>query len=136
MQLIYIAAFVCPLSAYALHMAYPMEKSSSIAMTVRAANESDIKEVVEVVLSAMPHDPQWVYRFPYRKRYSKEHLKYTKLLFGGFLNQTWDDWQVMVVEAPSLEDPNVTKIVSISVWDVSFRNRRKHGQSYISQDRW
>ncbi len=41
----------------------------------------------------------------------------------------------MVVEAPRSEDRNVTKVVSIAVWDVSFRNRRKHGQAYIPQDR-
>ena len=104
-------------------------------MAIRAANLSDIEKVLEVVLSAAPYDPQWDYRFPYRKKYPEEHLKYTKLLIECFLDQTWDDWQVMVVEAPSLEDCNVTTIVSISVWDVSFRNRRKHGQEYIPQNR-
>ncbi len=135
MQLKYIVGFVCPIFAYALHIAYPIKTSLPIAMAIRAANLSDIEGVVEVVLSAMPHDPQWDYRFPYRKEYPKEHLKYTKMLFECFLNQTWDDWQVMVVEAPSLEDRNVMKVVSISVWDVSFRNIHKHGQAYIPQDR-
>ncbi len=135
MHLSYIVGFVCAISAYALDTAYPIRTSSPTAMAIRAANLSDMEEVVEVVLSAMPHDPQWDYRFPHRKEYPKEHLKYTKLLFECFLNQTWDDWQVMVVEAPSVEDRTVAKVVSISVWDVSFRNIRKHGQAYKPQDR-
>ena len=135
MQRKYIVGFVCPSSAYALYVAFPIQTSSPIVMAIRAANLSDIEEVVEVVLSAMSHDPQRDHRFPYRKQYPKEHLKYTRLLFECFLNQTWDDWQVMVVGAPSLENRNVTKIFPISGSDASSRNRRKYGQAYIPQDR-
>ncbi len=92
MQLKYIVGFVCPIAAYAFHVAYPIKTSLPIAMAIRAAKLSDIEGVVEVALSAMPHDPQSNYRFPYRKKYPEEHLKYTKLLFGCFLSQIWDDW--------------------------------------------
>ncbi len=84
-------------------------------MAFRAANLSDLEEVLETVLSAMPQDPQWHYRFPYRKEYPEEHLKHTRMLFGYLLNQTWDDWQIMAVEGPSVEDSNMTRIVSIPV---------------------
>jgi hypothetical protein len=75
---------------------------------------------VDVVLAAMPLDPQWNWRFPYRDQYPEDNYKYTKMLFEYFLDPEWDDWTVMVIEAPSNEDPNVSKIVAFSVWDISY----------------
>ena len=99
-------------------------------MAICTANLTDLDSVLEVALSAMPYDPDWNYRYQYRDQYPEDHLKYTKLLFQFFIDPSYDDWHVMVAKAPSLEDPNVTKIVAFAVWDVSYVNKRKHGQDY------
>ena len=104
-------------------------------MAIRTATPSDIDSVVEIILSAFPRGHQWNYRFPYRAEHPEDHFKYTRILIQCFLDPTWDDFQVMVTEAPSMNDDAVTKIVSVSVWDVSYSNRRKHGQAYIPQNR-
>lgn len=104
-------------------------------MTIRTADLTDLDNVVDLVLSVMPHDPQWNYRFPYRTEHAEDHLKYTKLLFQFFIDPSYDDWHVMVAEAPSLEDSSVIKVVAFAVWDVLFVNKRKHGGTYKPQNR-
>jgi hypothetical protein len=44
-------------------------KRPSTATKVGKAASDDLDGVRIVILSAMPQDPAWDYRFPYRKRY-------------------------------------------------------------------
>jgi hypothetical protein len=105
-------------------------------MSTRQAKLNDLDAVVEVVLAAMPLDPQWNYRFPYRDSYPEDHRKFTKRLFRLFIDPAIDDWQVMVAEAPSIEEPHVSKIVAFAVWDISYINKAKHGSDcYQAQSR-
>ena len=105
------------------------------ASPVRQATPADLNAVVEVVLSTMPQDPQWNYRFPYRDKYPEDHLKYTSMLFEYFIDPSYDDWLVMVVDAPDIKNPKVSKIVAFSIWDVSYINKAKYGPSYQPQNR-
>lgn len=105
-------------------------------MSTRQATLRDLEAVVDVVLAAMPLDPQWNYRFPYRHTYPKDHRKFTKLLFQFFIDPSYDDWHVMVAEAPSIDDPQVSRIVAFAVWEVSYINKAKHGAGcYRPQNR-
>jgi hypothetical protein len=104
-------------------------------MAIRPATMADLDAVVDVVINAMPDDPQWTYRFPYRHEFPEDHLKYTKMLYQLFIDPSYDDWFVLVKEAPSIEDSNVSKIVAFSVWDVSYINKAKHGPDYERQNR-
>lgn len=90
--------------------------------------------ITNVILQAMPLDPQWDYRFPWRNEFPEDHYKYTRMLFEYFLDPTYDDWLVMVVE-DSLEPGHDPQIVAFGVWDVSFANKRRYGPDYIPQDR-
>ncbi|KAK0744839.1 hypothetical protein B0T21DRAFT_325749 [Apiosordaria backusii] len=104
-------------------------------MKPRLGLPTDIEAVTDVILRTMPLDPQWDYRFPYRQDYPEDHYKFTRLLFEYFLDPAYDDWQVMVVEdnlEPGCEE---RRVVSFSVWDVSYRNKRRYGPSYVPQDR-
>jgi hypothetical protein len=80
----------------------------------------------------MPLDPQWDWRF---HQYPQDNYLYTKMLFEYFLDPDWDDWTVMVVEAPSIEDPKISKIIAFSVWDVSYINLARNGPRCEPQNR-
>ncbi|KAK4199997.1 hypothetical protein QBC40DRAFT_201648 [Triangularia verruculosa] len=95
----------------------------------------DIEAVTDIIIRTMPLDPQWDYRFPYRHEFPDDHYKFTRLLFEYFLDPAYDDWQVMVVEDSPEEVRGERRVVSFSVWDVSYRNKRRYGPSYVPQDR-
>ena len=103
-------------------------------MSIRAPGPKELDQIVELVLSALPQDPQWSYRFPYRKQYAKEEREHMKFLFESFLDPANDDWKVMVVKAPSLDDETKMRMVAVSVWDFTYRNKRKHGSEYFSRN--
>jgi hypothetical protein len=107
---------------------------SQFAMKPRLALPADIEAVTNVIINAMPLDPQWDYRFPYRDQYPKDHYKFTRMLFEYFLDPSYDDWLVMVVE-DSLRPGQPTEVVSFGVWDISYLNKRRYGPGYRPQDR-
>lgn len=103
-------------------------------MKPRLGLPSDVEAVTNVIINTMPLDPQWDYRFPYRHQYPEDHYKYTKMLFEYFLDPAFDDWLVMVVE-DCLQPGGPTQVVSFSVWNVSYINKRRYGAGYQPQDR-
>ncbi|KAM7200099.1 hypothetical protein V8F20_005520 [Naviculisporaceae sp. PSN 640] len=102
-------------------------------MTPRLGLPADVDAITNVIIQAMPLDPQWDYRFPWRHEFPEDHYKYTRMLFEYFLDPSYDDWLVMVVE-DSFEPGDDPQIVAFGVWDVSFANKRIHGPGYIPQD--
>ncbi|KAK0721966.1 hypothetical protein B0T26DRAFT_739299 [Lasiosphaeria miniovina] len=102
-------------------------------MRPRLGLMSDVDAITNVIIKAMPLDPQWDYRFPLRYEYPDDHYKYTRMLFELFLDPTHNDWCVMVVE-DALEPDCETMIVAFGVWDVSYANKRQYGPDYQTQD--
>lgn len=102
---------------------------------LRAAVPADLDSVVEVVRSSMPLDPGWDFCYEYAHEFPEDSVKFTKLLFQHYIDPDFDDWDVMVADAPSLQSPNTTVIVAYAVWDSSYRNKRKHGSTYVPQNR-
>lgn len=100
---------------------------------VRAATPADVDGIVDVVLVAMAHDPQWDWRFVHKREFPEDHYKFTRLLYEEFISPANDDWHVMLAEAKSPDDSS--KIVGFAVWDVSFANKAKMGPSYEPQNR-
>ncbi|KAK4169919.1 hypothetical protein QBC43DRAFT_306837 [Cladorrhinum sp. PSN259] len=103
-------------------------------MKPRLGVPSDLEAVTDVIIKTMPLDPQWDYRFPYRLQYPEDHYKYTKMLFQYFLDPTFDDWVVMVVEDSLEPHGSEVSVVSFGVWDVSYANKRLYGPGYKTQD--
>lgn len=97
-----------------------MSFKAPAASTLRLARPDDIDGIVDVMLLTSSLDPNWDFIFSYRHEYPEDYYKYTKIVFESYLRPGRDDKKVMVIEAPSHEDPNVSKIVAISVWDVSY----------------
>jgi hypothetical protein len=65
---------------------------------VRLATPADVGDVTKAVVQAMPFDPQWTYRYPYREQFPNDHYKYTEMLYDQFANIENDDWRLVVVE--------------------------------------
>lgn len=105
------------------------------AAMIRPGLPSDVDAITNAIIKTMPLDPQWDYRFPLRKQFPDDHFKYTRMLFEYFLDPSYDDWTVMVVEDVDPAGSEKLKIASISVWDVSYLNKRKYGPDYTPQDR-
>ncbi|KAK3398308.1 hypothetical protein B0T20DRAFT_353359 [Sordaria brevicollis] len=79
----------------------------------------------------MPLDPQWDYRFPLRKQFPEDHYKYTRMLFEYFLDPSFDDWTVMVVEDVDPASSEKLRIASISVDKRGGRTRRDVNQEHF-----
>ncbi|SPQ20198.1 40ddd489-e041-4fed-ad20-01afb5df08ca [Thermothielavioides terrestris] len=79
-------------------------------MKPRLGLPADLEAVTDVIIRTMPLDPQWDYRFPYRRLYPEDHYKYTRMLFEYFLDPSYDDWLVMVVEDSAEPGGPVTEV--------------------------
>jgi hypothetical protein len=89
--------------------------SHSPAFLIRKATIEDLDAIVDVALAAMPLDPQWNWRFPYRGQYPEDERLFTRTKFEEFLLSE-DRWLVMVVEIPY--DGGATVLVAFSIWDL------------------
>ena len=103
--------------------------------SIRATTLDDLNGIVDVVLVAMPHDPQWDYRFLHKHEFPEDHYKYTRLLFEQFISPANDDWYVMLAESSTFDTSGPGKIVAFAVWDVSYVNQAKKGPGYEKQNR-
>ena len=94
----------------------------SSLVVVRQARLSDLDCLTEICLAAMPMDPQWDWRFPFRKDFPEDTFFFTRAKYLEFLENTSGYWRVMVAE---LQSPSAQAAIPIAfaVWDV--RNVKK-----------
>jgi hypothetical protein len=89
----------------------------AMSLTIRPAKSSDVDALTQIGIAAFPLEPQWPYRYPYRHQYPEDHIKYTRNRYTEWLSAAaTPTCEVVVAEAPSLEDPEVRKVVSLSIW--------------------
>ncbi|KAM0418879.1 hypothetical protein ACHAPT_012144 [Fusarium lateritium] len=100
---------------------------------VRHAEAKDVDQVARVFITAMQDDQSWPYRFPHRAKYPEDHWNYNRDLISRFISPEYDDWSVLVVEVP--DATQAWRIVSFSVWDISYVNKRAHGPGYVPNSR-
>ena len=84
-------------------------------MAARRATCDDLDGLMNVVLSTMPQDPAWDYRFPYRHKYPEDKRKYQTLFFKFMIDPSYEDFELHVLEAPRLNDPSTSMIVAFAV---------------------
>jgi hypothetical protein len=95
-----------------------MAKKANSSLTIRPANESDIDRITEIAIAGFPYDPQWDYRYPYRKEYPKEHHHYVRLAYEEYWNRTVAGAnQMILTESPRDDDHNKSEVVAFSIWD-------------------
>jgi hypothetical protein len=99
-------------------------------MRVRPADLGDLDALVNLYVAATPDHFAWDYCYPYREMFPDDHISHATLLFNDLLAPEYDDWAVMVAEKT-----HGLRIVAFAAWDMSYLNRRKHGESHPRQNR-
>jgi hypothetical protein len=91
----------------------PLHDPSSITMVLRLAARSDVDAITQIALKARPLEPAFCYRYP------KPHLEHTRNRYTEWLSAAdTPSYDFLVVQAPSIEDPEVMKVISFSIWRV------------------
>lgn len=107
---------------------------SPAEVAIRPATFADVDDLVEVYKITAPLEESFRYRNQYVQQYPEDLIKYETLVHHLLISPKYSDFDVMVAEAPSLEDVTVTKVVAYAVWDVSYCNKRQYGSQYKSQN--
>lgn len=50
-------------------------------MRLREATKDDLDALIDIMIAAMPTDPAWDYRFPFRGDYPEDHRRGVKQIF-------------------------------------------------------
>jgi len=88
-------------------------------ITIRTATTADLDSITDLALDALPHDPAWPYRYAKAAEFPEEHYKYSRLRYSEYLaNIEIGAYAIMLAESPSNEDPDVTKVVAMSIWQL------------------
>ena len=88
-------------------------------LTIRPANEADIGSMTTITTMAYPLDPDWRYRFPRLNVYAEVHHDFLRSRQAGHIAKSKKGTHaVMLVEAPSNQNPSVMKVVALGVWQL------------------
>jgi hypothetical protein len=99
-------------------MEHAIHPNMSVSIRPVQRGGADLDAIVDIVIKAFAYDPQWQYRYPYRLQYSEDHKKFTRIYYADYLEMTFAGYNtIMLAEMPSDEDPNVLKVISVSIWD-------------------
>lgn len=98
-------------------------------MHLREATFSDLDAITEIALAAFPQDPQWNYRFPRRLDFPEDTRMCTRLQYKTYFESPKGSVCIFVVIAPTLEDPDVKKPVSVAVWECK-PQKKEIGEPY------
>lgn len=93
-------------------------KNMSIRIRPVERGDADLEAIVDIVIQAFDYDPQWQWRYPYRKEYPEDHYYYTRTYYADYLDMTFAGHNtIMLAEMPSDEDHSTLKVVAVSIWD-------------------
>ena len=88
-------------------------------LTIRPATEADIGAMTTITMMAYSLNPEWRYRFPRLNLYPEDHHAFLLRRQAGHIdNSIKGTHTVMVVEAPSNQNPSVKKVVALGVWEL------------------
>jgi len=105
-------------------------------MRVREATLSDVDQVTDVLIASFPEDREWWdFRYPFRDAHPEDHRRYLKLLVQAWIAPENEDYVVVAAEVPDAARPDQLRIGAFAAWNVSYRNRRRHGPGYVEHDR-
>lgn len=108
--------------------------ASLVQAAIRPATFADIDDMVAVYKAAAPLDQTFPYVNQHAQQYPEDLNKYEELVHHFWVSPKYSDFDIIVAEAPSLEDATVTKVIAYTVWDVSYRNKRQYGSQYKPQN--
>lgn len=91
--------------------------AASPQLILRHATLSDLDAITALGLSALPDDPTWPYRFPKAKQFPEDHYRFSRIRYSEYLeNAEAGAYAAVLIEAPSKEDPFVTRLIAMSFW--------------------
>ena len=99
----------------------PLERGSD-TISIRRASRLDLDVIVDVIMAAMPMDPQWNWRFPRWREYPDDTRYFTMLKYDEFL-QDIKNWRVMVAEAEDATHRTKATVIAVAVWEIGNLNR-------------
>jgi hypothetical protein len=96
---------------------------------IRLASPQDIDSVTALFIKSLDDDENWDYRVPFRHEYPEDHWRQQKSYVEFMVDEVNDDFEVWILEVETSEAS--WKAVALSIWDVSYVNKRLHGPSYV-----
>jgi len=105
----------------------PVEPRRPLAM--RQATKADLDAIVRIVKDGFPDDPGCDYKFPNRDQYPEDFEKWTRLEYGGYIDQP-EKFASFVVTAT--ENDLVDEPIAIGVWDIAVGTKSKGGGTLAS----
>lgn len=106
-------------AAVSSRVTLPALEKESRRICVRQASIDDLDAILDIGLAAMPMDPQWNYRFPYRQLFPDDHRLHTRERYRDFLENRSNGWFVTLAETYPNSSTGVPQILAFAVWDIS-----------------
>lgn len=102
---------------------------------VNLATINDLDDLTRIAQAGFPDDPEFDYRFPYRKQFPEDNWEWTKQEYKEYLKQP-DKYAVLLATIPLIEeeDKKEHKLersrpipVALAVWDVQVNTASSGG---------
>jgi GNAT superfamily N-acetyltransferase len=89
----------------------------SPTLSIRRATIEDLDSMVDIALAAMPQDPQWNWRFPYRLQFPEDTRRFTRMKYEEFLRNADGQWLVMLADGREIDSLS-PKAVAMAIWNI------------------
>jgi hypothetical protein len=109
---------MAPDSASELELQFLTTNVKSGGLSIRRATIDDLDDLVDIALTAMPQDPQWNWRFPYRLQFPEDNRGFTRIRYEEFLRNADGQWLVMLAEAREFNGEAVPNAIAMAIWNV------------------
>ena len=101
-------------------------------MSIRPAKASDLDAITWISVAATPADPVCPYRYPMREEYPDDFDKFSRIRLGEYLTGAISGvGDFLVFEAPSIEDPDIKRVIAFSIWDLPRHDTKNKDQSSL-----
>ncbi len=94
-------------------MASPLSIDSPGALVIRLAKPADLDSLTRIAQAGFPDDPEWNYRFPYRREYPDDNWKWTRREYEGYLRQP----EKFIVLVATIGTSGSCEPIALAVWD-------------------
>ncbi|KAF1978800.1 hypothetical protein BU23DRAFT_188644 [Bimuria novae-zelandiae CBS 107.79] len=94
---------------------HSLVSSKTPSIVLRRGTLSDLDSILEIGLNAMPLDPQWDYRFPFRRVFSHDQRDATRKRYQEFLENA-EQWSVSIAE---IVDNHDAIPIAFAIWDIA-----------------
>ena len=85
---------------------------------VRPAKPNDVDSLATIIYEAMPMDPQWDYRFPWRRTYPEDNYAHTCLMMKSIMEEDGVFTQVVTFPTPCLREEDEIP-AAVAVWEMT-----------------